>query len=93
MEDDNITSLLEYIKVDKFYISCHFRCRVTNKIVISTVPFEPYEGKIELSWQDIVFHPIQSWDKYYHTPITIYNSENEDTIVVYIHIKKGLRYV
>ena len=81
MHDEKITSLLEYVKIDKFYVSCHFKCSVTNKTVVSTVPFEPYEGKIELSWQDIVFHPIQSWDKYYHTPITIYNSECKDTIV------------
>ena len=81
MHDEKITSLLEYVKIDKFYVSCHFRCSVTNKTVISTVPFEPYEGKIELSWQDIVFHPIQSWDKYYHTPITIYDLACEDTIV------------
>ena len=82
MTEKNITSLLEYVKVDKHFVSCYFRCRVTNKRVVSTVPFEPYEGKIELSLADIVFHPIQSWDKYYHTPITIYNSESEDTIVV-----------
>ena len=81
MHDEKISSLLEYVKIDKFYVSCHFRCRVTNKIVISTVPFEPYEGKIELSLKDIVFHPIQSWDIYHHTPITIYNSNCEDTIV------------
>ena len=80
MEDKNITSLLEYVKVDEHFVSCYFKCSITNQTVVSTVPFEPYEGKIELSWVDIVFHPIQSWDKY-HTPITIYNSESEDTIV------------
>ena len=81
MYDEKISALLEYVKVDKFYISCHFRCKVTNKTVISTVPFEPYEGKIEFTWQDIVFHPLQSWDRYYHTPITIYDMSCEDTIV------------
>lgn len=81
MHDESISSLLEYVKIDKFYVSCHFRCGVTNKTVVSTVPFEPYEGKIELTWQDIVFSPIQSWDRYYHTPITIYDSIGKDTIV------------
>ena len=82
MTEKAITSLLEYVKVDKHNISCYFKCSVTDKTVVSTVPFEPYEGKIELSWIDIVFHPIQSWDKYHHTPITIYNSESEDTIFI-----------
>ena len=81
MVDQNITSILEYVKIDRFYVSCYFKCNLKNKTVVSTVPFEPYEGKIELSWQDIIFHPIQSWDKYYHTPITIYNSTCNDTIV------------
>lgn len=81
MNDKCITSLLEYIRIDEHYVSCHFRCKVTNKTIVSIVPFEPYEGKIDLSLSDIVFHPIQSWNKYYHTPITIYDSRCEDTIV------------
>ena len=81
MDVKKISGILEYIKIDRFYVSCYFKCKVKNKIVVSTVPFEPYEGKIELSLKDIVFHPIQSWDRYYHTPITIYNSTCHDTIV------------
>ena len=77
-----VTSLLEYVKIDRFYIICHFRCKVTNKTVTSTVPFEPYDGKIEISFADIILHPIKSYNRYYHTPITIYNSETHDTIVV-----------
>jgi hypothetical protein len=78
----NVTSLLEFVKIDRFYIVCHFRCKVTNKKIISTVPFEPYDGKIEISWQDMLLHPIDSYYRYYHTPITIYNYDNNDTIVL-----------
>ena len=78
----NVTSLLEYVKIDRFYVTCHFRCKVTNKTIVSTVPFEPYDGKIEISWQDVILHPITSYNRYYHTPITIYNHDSHDTIVL-----------
>ena len=78
----NIVSLVEFIKIDKSYVSCHFRCGVKNKTIISTVAFEPYEGKIEFIWQDILLHPIQSYNRYYHTPITIYGDKCEETIVL-----------
>ncbi|MCF6331406.1 MAG: hypothetical protein L3I99_07675 [Sulfurimonas sp.] len=81
MHEKKITALLEYVKIDKFYISCHFRCKVTNKTVISTVAFEPFDGKIEFTFQDIVFNPIKSYNRYYHTPITIFNEKYKDTIV------------
>jgi len=79
---EKVASLLEFVKIDKFYVVCHFRCKVTNKTIISTVPFEPYTGKIEISWQDMLLHPIDSYNKYYHTPITIYNHDNRNTIVL-----------
>ncbi len=78
----NIISLLEFVKIDRFYVVCHFRCKVTNKSVISTVPFEPYDGKIELTWQEILLHPIESYNRYYHTPITIYGNDCHETIVL-----------
>ncbi|MDF1879183.1 hypothetical protein JHD46_05950 [Sulfurimonas sp. SAG-AH-194-C20] len=78
----NIITLLEYVKIDSFNIVCHFKCKQTNKLVISTVAFEPYDGKIEFTWQDLVLHPIKSYNRYYHTPITIYSSEVNDTIVL-----------
>jgi len=78
----SINSLVEYVKVDSFSIVCHFKCKETNKRVVSTVAFEPYEGKISFSWQDILFHPIKSYNKYYHTPITIYADEIHKTIVL-----------
>ncbi len=78
----DVTSLLEFVKIDRFYVVCHFRCKVTNKTIISTVPFEPYDGKIEISWQEIMLHPIDSYNRYYHTPITIYNHDSHDTIVL-----------
>jgi len=80
--DKEIVSLLEYIRIDKYYVSCHFKCPVKNKTVISTVPFEPYEGKIEITWQDVLLHPIKTYNRYYHTPITIYSDHSHETIVV-----------
>jgi len=78
----NIISLLEYIKIDSFSVVCHFKCKQTNKKIISAVPFEPYEGKIEISWQDILLHPLHSYNRYYHTPITIYGNDTHETIVL-----------
>jgi len=82
IEHRNVVSLLESIRIDKFYVVCHFKCNVKNRTIISTVPFEPYDGKIELKWTDIVFRPIQSYNKYYHTPITIYGDKSSETIVL-----------
>jgi len=77
-----ISSLVDYIKVDQFYISCHFKCDVKNKTIVSTVPFEPYNGKVCLTWKDVVFHPIASYNLYFHTPVTIFNAECHETIVL-----------
>ncbi|EQB35368.1 hypothetical protein M947_08785 [Sulfurimonas hongkongensis] len=82
IQHKNITPLLEFVKIDRFYVVCHFKCKVTNKTVISTVPFEPYDGKIEISWQDMLLRPIESYNRYYHTPITIYNHDCQDTVVL-----------
>ena len=79
---EKITSLLEFVKIDRFYVVCHFKCKVTSKTIISTIPFEPYAGKIEISWQDVLLHPIKSYNRYYHTPITIYNHDCHETIVL-----------
>ncbi|WP_324172877.1 hypothetical protein [Sulfurimonas sp.] len=78
----DVTPLLEFIKIDRFYVVCHFRCKITNKTIISTVPFEPYDGKIEISWQEILMHPIDTYNRYYHTSITIYDNNSHDTIVI-----------
>jgi len=82
MPTRSIAPLLESVKVDEFYVVCHFRCKIKDKIVVSTVPFEPYTGKIEFSWQDIVFHPMKSYNRYHHTPITIYGNNCDETIVL-----------
>ncbi len=58
MSHKNIVSLLEFVKMDSFYVVCHFKCRVTNKSVISAVEFEPYDGKIEISFKDMLLHPV-----------------------------------
>lgn len=79
---DDVVSILDFVKIDKFYVSCHFKCNVKHKTVISTVAFEPYQGAIEIPWQDMLLHPIQSYNRYYHTPITIYGEKCEETIVL-----------
>ena len=79
---NSVISLLEFVKMDSFYVVCHFKCKVTNKSVVSAVAFEPFEGKIEISWQDILLHPIESYQRYHHTPITIYGSDSHETIVL-----------
>jgi len=82
ISNSEILQLLDSIEIDKFYVICHFKCHFKNKTVISTVPFEPYDGKIEISWQEILLHPIKSYNKYYHTPIIIYNNDCNNTIVL-----------
>ncbi len=79
---NKILSLLDFVKIDRFYIICHFRCKTTNKTIVSTVPFEPYDGKIEISWQEMLLHPIESYNRYFHTPITIYGNDTHETIVL-----------
>ncbi len=78
----DVVSLLEFVKMDSFYVVCHFKCRVTNKSVISTVEFEPYEGKIEITFKDMLLHPVKSWIRYHHTPITIYSNDSHETIIL-----------
>ncbi len=78
----NIVSLIESVKIDELTVSCHFKCRVKNKTIISTVAFEPYDGKIEITWQEMILHPIASYNRYYHTPITIYGNDTHETIVL-----------
>ncbi|MFT7860569.1 MAG: hypothetical protein ABXS93_06505 [Sulfurimonas sp.] len=78
---EKITPLVEYIHIDTVSIVCHFKCRESNKEVISQLAFEPYDGKIEISWKDMLLHPIDSYNKYYHTPIVIYAHDTHDTII------------
>lgn len=78
----NIIDLVDYISIDSLHISCHFKCKVKDKTVVSTVNFEPYEGKIEISVLDMLLHPINSYNKYYHTPITIFSKDCQQTIVL-----------
>ena len=82
MTHENIVSLLDHVQIDDSTVVCHFRCQETNKSIVSAVPFEPYDGKIVLTWKDILFHPIQSYNRYYHTPIVIYGNECKETIVL-----------
>jgi hypothetical protein len=82
MHEKGVIGLIDFVHIDKLYISCHFKCNIKNKTVVSTVPFEPYDGKIELKWQEMLFHPIKSYNKYYHTPIVIYAKDTNKTIVL-----------
>ncbi|MEA3371943.1 MAG: hypothetical protein U9Q40_11445 [Campylobacterota bacterium] len=78
----NIVSLLEFVKMDSFYVVCHFKCKVTNRKEVAAVEFEPYDGRIEIRFKDMLLHPIDSWNRYYHTPITIYGNDTHETIVL-----------
>lgn len=79
---DKVLQLIEYVKIDSFSVECHFRCKESNKEVVSSVAFEPYDGKIEITWKDILLHPIESYNRYYHTPITIYGDNTHEAIVL-----------
>lgn len=81
---EQILSHLERVHVDKFNVYCYFTCKDDSnkeRHILSTLPFEPYEGKIEFKYIDLLLHPLESWDRYYHTPITIYSQENQHSIV------------
>lgn len=82
LDAKHINPLVEYVKIDRYYVSCHFKCDIKNKTVVSTVAFEPYEGKLQLTLGDIIFHPIRSYNRYYHTPITIFAKDTQETIVL-----------
>lgn len=88
----NILALLEYVKIDSFNIVCHFKCKETNRSITSSVPFEPYNGKIEFTWQELLLHPIKSYHRYYHTPIIIYGSDSHETIVLKAFKKVANRF-
>lgn len=81
-DDKKIVSLLDYVKIDGFSIVCCFKCSVKNRSVVSVVPFEPFDGKIEISFKDMILHPINSYNRYYHTPIKIYGDNCHETIVL-----------
>ena len=78
----HILELVDYVHIDRNYISCHFKCKVKEKSVVSTLNFEPYHGKIQITLFDMIFHPIKSYNKYYHTPITIFAEDCHETIVL-----------
>lgn len=78
----NITDLVDFVKIDKSYIACHFKCKIKDKTVVSTLDFEPYDGKIKISFFDMILHPIKSYNRYYHTPITIFSQTSQETIVL-----------
>lgn len=92
MQKHSLNKLLHHVKIDQFYVVCYFRCKVKNKTVISKIPFEPYNGKIEFTWKDILFHPIRSYNIYYHTPIKIYDYSKYDETLVQKAFNKVSKY-
>ncbi|MEN4052345.1 hypothetical protein [Sulfurimonas sp. NWX79] len=82
MTHENIITLLDHVTIDASTVVCHFKCPETNNSIVSAVAFEPYDGKIVLTWKEILFHPIKSYNRYYHTPIVIYGKECKETIVL-----------
>ncbi len=83
----NVLSLVDYLQINSLNITCHFKCKSTNKTIVSQVPFEPFEGRVELSWSEMLFHPFKSYNRYYHTPITIYGNDTHETIVLKAFMK------
>lgn len=81
MDETALKRLVENIKIDKEHIVFYFRCPKTHRVIKSELPFEPYSGKIEFTWQELLLHPIDSYNRYYHTPIIIYDQKNEETIL------------
>ena len=81
MKNKSIVMLLDHIKIDGSTVVCHFKCSETEKSIVSAVAFEPYDGKIIITWKDMLLHPIKSYNRYYHTPIVIYGNDCENTIV------------
>ncbi|MBN2816164.1 MAG: hypothetical protein JXQ67_05735 [Campylobacterales bacterium] len=78
----NILKLVEYVKIDRFSVVCHFRCAGSGRSIVSQVPFEPYSGQIIITWSDILLHPIKSYNRYYHTPIVIYSHDSHETLIM-----------
>lgn len=91
--EDKILMLLDYIKIDTASIECHFKCRKTNKEVIAELPFEPYDGAIVITWKDILFHPVESYNRYYHTPIVIYSHDTHETIILKAFKKVANKFI
>jgi len=83
MDDRAIEDLVDHIQIDRRRVIFFFKCPNSAKIVRSEIPFEPYEGAIVLEYKDILLHPIASYKRYYHTPITIYtkDSSSEKTLM------------
>jgi len=81
MQYDKIIALLDHIEIDATTLRYHFRCQECEKKIVSIIPFEPYDGKIILTWKDILLHPLKSYERYYHTPIVIYGNESEKTVL------------
>lgn len=90
---DKVLQLLDYVKIDSYTIECHFKCKESQREVVSHVPFEPFAGKREFTWKEILLHPIKSYNKYYHTPIIIYGGETHETIVLKAFKKVSHRFV
>jgi len=82
MTYEKILPLLDYIEVNSTTILYHFRCKESDKKVIATMPFEPYDGKVSLKWTEILLHPFKAYYRYYHTPIVIYSDQQEHSILL-----------
>ena len=77
-----ILALVDRVEIDRHYVHCHFKCSIKQKTVVSTVPLEPFNGKVVLTYKEILLHPIQSYNRYFHTPIFIYGNDCDQTLVL-----------
>lgn len=79
--DEKILSLLEYVEVSSSSVKYHFKCDKSGKKAVSELAFEPYDGKIVITLADMLFHPIKSYKRYYHTPIIIYSKTEQKALL------------
>ncbi|QSZ41980.1 hypothetical protein GJV85_07615 [Sulfurimonas aquatica] len=89
----NVVSLLEYVDIDRFNVTCHFKCEHSNKSIVSIVPFEPCRARVELSWLEMLLHPFKSYESYHNRPITIYSDEDHESIIIKAFLKVSPHFI
>ena len=54
IEYSHVNELVDFVKIDKNFISCHFKCKVKDKTVVSTLAFEPCGGPVKISFFEMI---------------------------------------
>jgi hypothetical protein len=68
------------MEVDAKSVTCHFRCPKSQKVLVVSVDFGPFEIA-EISVKDWILSPITSYKKRYATPITLYAQECQQSLL------------